>query len=54
MIIKLKKKWKVNMKKSFMIGDHPSDKLAARRSNLYFEFVKNNFYKQVKKIVNNY
>ena len=54
MIIKLKKKWKVNMKKSFMIGDRLSDKLAARRSNLYFEFVKNNFYKQVKKIVNNY
>tara|TARA_Y100000590_G_C15581552_1_gene962528 strand:+ start:588 stop:1142 length:555 start_codon:yes stop_codon:yes gene_type:complete len=54
MIVKLKKKWKINMKKSFMIGDKLTDEIAAKKSNLYFEYVKKNFYKQVKKIVNNY
>ena len=40
-----------------MIGDKESDKVAAEKSNLYFEYVKNNFYDQVryieKKIINN-
>ena len=50
MIKKLKKKWNINIKKSFMIGDKKSDKLAALRSGLYFEYAKKNFYKQVKEI----
>ena len=50
MIKKLKKKWNIDMKKSFMIGDKKSDKLAALKSGLYFEYAKKNFYRQVKKI----
>jgi hypothetical protein len=33
-----------------MIGDQISDKQAAYRSNLYFEYVDKNIYKQIKKI----
>ena len=58
MIKKILKKWKVNIKKSFMIGDRKSDELAAKKSNLYYEYVKHNFYDQIKKIegkiINNY
>jgi hypothetical protein len=40
-----------------MIGDNASDKVAAEKSSLYFEYVKNNFYDQVrcieKEIINN-
>ena len=50
MIKQIVKKWKVNVKKSFMLGDSNSDKLAAKRSNLYYEHVKDNFYNQIKKI----
>ena len=52
MIKKILKKWNIDIKKSFMIGDRLSDKLAAKKSKLYFEYVKNNFYLQVKKIAN--
>ena len=58
MIRKLKKKWNIDIKKSFMIGDKKSDKLASQKSGLYFEYVKGNFYRQVKSIdeknLNNY
>ena len=58
MIKKILKKWKVNTKKCFMLGDKKSDKLAAKKSKIYFEYVKPNFYLQVrkieKKIFNNY
>ena len=58
MIKKILKKWNINLKKSFMIGDQLSDKLAAKKSGLYFEYVKYDFYKQIKsiekKIINNY
>ena len=57
MIKKILKKWNVNVKKSFMLGDQKSDELAAKKSNLYYEYVKNDFYKQVIKIekeINNY
>ena len=41
-----------------MIGDKKTDKLAARKSNLYYEYVTSNFYLQVrkidKKVFNNY
>ena len=51
MIINLMKKWFINKKKSFMIGDQISDKLAAKKSKLFFEYSSNNFYDQVKKII---
>ena len=58
MIKKILRKWKIDKKKSFMLGDQQSDKIASESSNLYFEFVKKNFYKQIKnierKIINNY
>ena len=54
MIKNLIKKWNIDIKKSFMLGDKRSDMLAARKSKLYFEYVKNNFYLQVKRISNNY
>ena len=50
MIKKILGKWNVNIKKSFMLGDKKTDYLAAKKSNLYFEYVKNNFLKQVKNI----
>ena len=58
MIKKIFKKWDISIKKSFMLGDKPTDKSAAKKSNLYFEYVGKNFYKQIKKIekkiINNY
>ena len=58
MIKKILKKWNVNFEKSFMLGDRISDKLAAKKSNIYFEYVKSNFFNQIikieKKISNNY
>ena len=33
-----------------MIGDQKSDEIAAKKSKLYYENVKMNFYKQVKDI----
>ena len=50
MIKKILKEWNVNLKKSFMLGDQKKDKLAAKKSGLYFEYVKDNFYSQIKKI----
>ena len=40
-----------------MIGDKISDKICAKKSGLYFEFAKDNFFLQAKSIVkktNNY
>lgn len=50
MIKNILKKWNVDIEKSFMLGDKKSDKSAARKSGLYFEYVKKNFYLQVKNI----
>ena len=54
MILKAVKKWNIDLSKSLMIGDKKTDSQAAKKSNLYFEFVRNNFYKQVKRITNSY
>tara|TARA_B100000900_G_scaffold390974_1_gene385139 strand:- start:668 stop:1861 length:1194 start_codon:yes stop_codon:yes gene_type:complete len=51
MIERIKKKWHLNMKRSFMIGDKETDKICAKKSNLYFEFAKENFYLQIKSII---
>jgi D,D-heptose 1,7-bisphosphate phosphatase len=52
MIENLKKKWDINLKKSFFIGDKYTDELAARKSSLKFFYAKTNFYKQIKDLVN--
>ena len=53
MIENIKLNWDVNKKKSFMIGDKISDKLAAKKSELKFYYADKNFYKQIKSIINN-
>ena len=50
MIEDLFRDWNIIRRNSFMIGDSISDKMAATKSKLYFEFVKLNLCKQVKKI----
>ena len=52
MIKKLIKKWNVDKKSSFMLGDQLSDKIAAKTTGLYFEYPKYDFCKQVKRIHN--
>lgn len=55
MILKAKKKWKINTKSSFMIGDKISDKLCAQKSNIKFFYKENNnFYLQIKKIISDF
>jgi len=54
MIKNIKFNWDIDGKKSFMIGDKKTDKLAAKKSKLKFYYVEQNFYKQVKSIVNSY
>tara|TARA_X000001036_G_scaffold183105_2_gene173072 strand:+ start:4147 stop:4647 length:501 start_codon:yes stop_codon:yes gene_type:complete len=51
MINQIKKKWRIDLKKSFMIGDNVSDKTCAKKSGLYFEYAKRNFFHQIKKIL---
>lgn len=51
MIREILKKWNTDIKNSFMIGDKKSDKLCAQKSNLYFEYVKNNFFNQIQNIL---
>ena len=44
MIKKLQKRWPINLKKSFFIGDNISDKVCAEKSNLkYLNYTKNLF-----------
>ena len=51
MIERIKKNWGVKSSKSFMIGDNISDKIAAKKSFVYFEYVEKDILKQVKKII---
>jgi len=44
MIERIKKQWHLNLPKIFMIGDQNFDKIYAKKSGLYFEFAKKNFY----------
>ena len=49
MIEKAIKKWKINRKQSFMIGDRVTDLKAAKKSKINFFYrSKNDFFKQVK------
>jgi D-glycero-D-manno-heptose 1,7-bisphosphate phosphatase len=50
MIKKIKKKWGIISKKTFMVGDQLSDYKAAKKSGIYFEYVENDILKQVKRI----
>ncbi len=54
MIKNIFKNWIVDKQNSFMIGDKISDELCAKRSKINFFYAKNDFYKQVKKICNNF
>jgi histidinol phosphatase-like enzyme len=51
MIEKVFLEWNLIRNKSFMIGDKLSDKLAAKKSNLYFEYPKKNIFNQIKAIL---
>ena len=48
MINQLLKKWPIDIKKSFMIGDKLSDQKCAKKSRLYFEFAKKTFITKLK------
>ena len=53
MIIKAKKKWNIDNKKSFMIGDKKIDLLAAKNADLkfYYKSKKKTLYFQIKDII---
>ena len=51
MIEKIMNNYDINISKSFMIGDKYTDELCATKSNIYFEYAKKNFYKQIKEII---
>jgi D-glycero-D-manno-heptose 1,7-bisphosphate phosphatase len=53
MIIKAKKKWNIDNKKSFMIGDKKIDLLAAKNAGLkfYYKSKKKTLYFQIKDII---
>ena len=51
MIREVFKKWKVNKRRSFMIGDRSKDRLAAKKSNLYFQYAKPNFKHQILNLI---
>ena len=54
MIKNIFENWIVDKQNSFMIGDKISDELCAKRSKINFFYAKNDFFKQVKKICNNF
>ena len=49
MIFKAAKKWKIDLKKSLMIGDNKIDMIAAKRANLRFVKKKYNLLREIKK-----
>ena len=53
MIKNLKKKWMINMKKSYFIGDKRTDEITAKKSNIKFYYANNNLYNLIKKISKN-
>ena len=54
MINNIMSNWDLKYRKSFMIGDKVTDKLAAKKSKIKFFYAEKNFYKQIKSIINNY
>ncbi len=53
MIKNLKKKWMINMKKSYFIGDKRTDEITAKKSNIKFYYANNNLCNLIKKISKN-
>lgn len=51
MVKEIFKNWDIIINKSFMIGDKLSDRICAKKSSLYFEYAKDDFYLQVKSLV---
>lgn len=52
LFLKAIKKWKIDIKKSFMVGDQKSDKQAAIKTKIKFFYKsKNSFDDQIKKII---
>jgi D,D-heptose 1,7-bisphosphate phosphatase len=51
MIKELFNQWPIIENKSFLIGDKLTDKIAAKKSKIYFEYISPNVYTQVKKII---
>ena len=54
MILKLMDNWIIDTKKSFMLGDHKKDQLAAEKSNLFFEYANNDFNSQIRRIIKSF
>ena len=54
MIEELFSEWNIVRDKSFMIGDSLTDKFAAEKSKLYFEFPNINIYNQINRICKKY
>jgi len=48
MIIQASKKWNIDLKKSFMVGDSYSDYLCAKKSKVKFVYFNKNFLKTIK------
>jgi histidinol phosphatase-like enzyme len=51
MIKNLNRKWFIDMKKSYFIGDQKSDQLMAKKAKLNFNFPEQNLYYQIKRII---
>jgi D,D-heptose 1,7-bisphosphate phosphatase len=51
LITDLQKKWNIDMKKSFMIGDQSTDEICAKKSKLNFFYRDKDLYKQIKKLI---
>lgn len=51
MIREIFSKWNIDKRRSFMIGDRMKDKKTAKKSKLYFEYAKKNFFRQIKEII---
>ena len=54
MILKAKKKYNLDYKNCFMIGDNLTDQLAAKRANIKFFFKKQSLLTQLKNILKDY
>lgn len=50
MLKNIEKKWLIDKSKSFMIGDNVKDEKTSKKSNIYFEYAKDNLLSQVKTI----
>ena len=51
MIKNIFKKWNINKKESFMVGNNKSDEDCAKSSNINFFYREDNLYKQIKNIL---